>query len=192
MDPPFVAADGMDFVHNDVLDRAEQWPCLRGRHHEIEGFRCCDENIRRVPDHCSTAGLRRIAGTDLRPQGRQGDPQSPGFLCDARQRRFQVPLDIVVEGFQGRDIKDADARRKLFVQRLLHQMVDSPEEGSQRLPGTGGGKNQGVFSLRDARPAKDLRRRRRPERTVEPCPHDGVKLFENGMRRHSLPLLRTV
>ena len=79
---------------------------------------------------------RRVAGParDADPRDRLAEPL--GRHGDAGQRRPQVPLDVVGQGLQRRDVQDANAARGLAGRRrawVRRQPVEAPQEGGQSL-----------------------------------------------------------
>ena len=54
MGAAFVVGYGVDFVNDDSADAAEVFPALAGGEEYVKGFRCGDEDVRRVAKHCRT------------------------------------------------------------------------------------------------------------------------------------------
>ena len=75
----------------------------------------------------------------------------------------EVPLDVVVERLQRRDVEQPEA-----LARRLVQPVDALEERGERLPGAGRRLDEDVRAGRDRRPGELLRGRRAGERALEP------------------------
>ena len=99
--------------------------------------------------------LRRVAGADA--DGELG--------AEAGERAAQVPLDVVVQRLQRRDVEQAQP----FARRLV-QAVDPVEEGGERLARAGRRLHEHVLARRDRRPRQRLGRRRRPRRRARTRP----------------------
>ena len=90
-------------------------------------------------------------------------PAAAARRADARERRAQVALDVVVERLERRDVEHAQA-----LAGLRQQAVEEPQERRQRLAGARRRAHEHVLARRDRRPAQGLRgrgRRRARSRT---------------------------
>ena len=92
-------------------------------------------------------------------------PAAAARRADARERRAQVALDVVVERLERRDVEHAQA-----LARLRHEAVEEPQEGGERLARARRRAHEHVLARRDRRPAQRLSGRRRAERALEPAP----------------------
>ena len=139
--------DGVHLVEDERVDGAEQLTRLR-RQQEEERLRSRDQDVGRVAQHRRALLLRRVAGAD-------GDAE---LRLEPGERTAQVPLDVVVQRLQRRDVEHAQSgagRRR--------QPVDRVEEGGERLAGAGRRLDQRVRAGGDHGPALLLRGRRRGE-----------------------------
>jgi hypothetical protein len=101
------------------------------------------------------------------------------FFCERRanagERRFQVPLDVVRQRLEWRDVDDPGLVRELIGQSLADEPVDRGEEGGKRLAGAGRCCDQDVIACLDGRPCLRLRFRRLREGGIEPGGHRRMK-----------------
>ena len=127
------------------------------------GLRAKDQEQRFRRGHQDVVGLARlltavagggVAGAHVDPDVADGVAESVGRALDADERRAQVALDVVDEGFQRRDVEHANAWRG--VGRLALAEVDRPEERGERLAAAGGRDEEGVFFSRQHLPAESL------------------------------------
>ena len=111
-----------------------------------------------------SGGVRTIAArsfcevSPVRTATRSSEPQP-------REGPAQVPLDVVVERLQRRDVEEPQALAGPCV-----EPVDAVEERGERLAGTGRRLDEDVAAARDRGPAGRLGGRRPLERTLEPLP----------------------
>ena len=146
------AGDRVHLVEDQRVDAPQQLACARGEQQE-ERLRRGDQDVRRLAEHRRALLLRRVARAD-------GDAE---LRLEARERAAQVPLDVVVERLERRDVEQAEA-----VSRRRRQAVDRGEERGERLPRAGRRLDEDVPAAGDRRPALRLRRRRRGEVSLEP------------------------
>ncbi len=187
------AGDRVDLVDDHVLDAAQ---ALTGgaRQEEVERFGRRDHDVRRSTGMAATllsGGVarpepdrdrrRRIAA----PGGGQGDPG---------QRGAEVPLDVVRQRLERRDVEDPDRAGSLAGcrwRRVADEPVETPQERGQRLAAAGRSVDQRVPTGGDRRPAVGLGLGRRRERGREPVAHGrserpqriGCGLESRGARR---------
>ena len=88
--------DRVHLVEDQRADGAEHLAALRGEQQEQRLGRG-DQDVGRLAQHRRPLLLRRVAGAD-------GDGQ---LRLEARERAAQVPLDVVVQGLQRRDVEEA-------------------------------------------------------------------------------------
>ena len=93
--------DGVHLVEDQRVDRAQQLARLRGEHQE-ERLGRRDQDVRRRAQHRLALLLRRVA----RPHRDAELRLEPG------ERPAQVPLDVVVQRLQRRDVENAQARAR--------------------------------------------------------------------------------
>ncbi len=106
----FRAGDRVDLVDDDVLDAAEDVAGLAGEH-EIERLGRRDEDVRRAAGEVPAVLRGRVAGPAGDGDVRRRFAESGGGQADAGQRRPEVPLDVVGQGLERRDVEDPDACR---------------------------------------------------------------------------------
>ena len=148
------AGDRVHLVHDHRLDAAQRLARLRGQHQE-ERLGRRDQDVRRLLDELAALLLRGVAGADADAQLR----------AQTGERPAQVPLDVVVERLQRRDVEEPEAAARARV-----EPVDPVEEGGERLARAGRRLDEDVAAGRDRGPARGLRGRRRGEGVLEPGP----------------------
>ncbi len=146
------AGDSVHLVEDDGLDPPQHLPGLRGEE-EIERLGCRDQDVGRRAHHLAALALVGVAGAHTDRESR----------AEARERRPQVALDVVVERLQGRDIEEPQPLAGTRV-----EPVDAGEEGGERLARAGRRLHEHVRTGRDHRPGGLLGRGRRRERPLEP------------------------
>jgi hypothetical protein len=104
-----VAAEGVDFVDDDAAKGVEHVAGARAGEEQIERLGGGDEDMRRVLEHLGAGGRGGVAGADGNAQGGQGVALLAGGGADAVEWDAQVALDVVVEGFERREVKEANA-----------------------------------------------------------------------------------
>src|SRR5262249_15610213 len=139
-------------VEDQRVDATQQLPGAR-REQEEERFRRGDEDVGWLAEHRRALLLRRVAGADSDAQ----------LGAEPRERAAQVPLDVVVERLERRDVEDAEP-----LPWSVGEAIDRGEEGCERLPRTGRRLDEDVPAGGDRRPALRLRGRRRIEVPLEP------------------------
>ena len=146
--------DSVHLVEDHRLDAAQRLARLRGEQQE-ERLRGGDEDVGRSPQHAAALLGGRVAGAHADGELRV----EPG------QRAAEIPLDVVVERLERRDVEQAQS-----LSGRLVQPVEAEEERRERLPRAGRRLDEDVPALGNRRPAERLRRRRPLERALEPLP----------------------
>src|SRR5678815_873226 len=82
-------------------------------------------------------------------------------LAQLREWTLEVPLDVVVERLERRDVEQVDRVREWMLETVRDERVELPQEGRQRFARAGGRQNERVLAARDRRPAGKLRCARR-------------------------------
>ena len=91
------AGDGVHLVEDQRLDRLQHLAPARGEQ-EVERLRGRDQDVRVLAEHRGAVALRRVAGADRDAELRA----EPG------QRSAEVPLHVVVQSLQRRDVEQAE------------------------------------------------------------------------------------
>ena len=131
-----------------------------------------DQDVRRPPGHRLSLRRERIAGAHGHAHLGQLDPLGSGRGADARQRRSQVLLDVVVERAERRDVDDVHAVLEASLEAEAVEVVERPQERRQGLARAGRGHDERVAPRGDRFPALDLRASRLGERVLEPTAHE--------------------
>jgi hypothetical protein len=122
---------GVDLVQDDRVD-ASQDLARRRRQHQVQRFRCRDQDVRRPPLELPPVCRRGVARPH--PDGRLAHVEAEPFRgeADAGERRPQVLLNVDGERAKRRDVQHPapPLRERL---RLGHEAVDRPEERGERL-----------------------------------------------------------
>ena len=165
------AGDRVDLVDDHVIHVPQRLADSAGEH-QVERFGRGDQDVRGASRDLASLLRGRVAGPGRDRDVRRRGPQSLRREPDAGQRRPQVPLDVVGQGLQRRDVQDPDvagiipARRGTRVGR---KAVQAPQEGRQRLAAPRRGVDERVTSGRDRRPTERLGVRRGFEARLEPA-----------------------
>src|SRR5664280_523954 len=125
-----------------------------------------------------------VAGTHRHPDVRYRQVEPGGGVADPGQWRTQVALDVHRQRFQRADIDHAAADGRCgLLGRPESESVQAPQEGRQRLAGTGGGLHQHVAAVADRVPGTGLGRGGRREGATEPRPGGGGEARQRIRRR---------
>jgi hypothetical protein len=89
----------VDLVDDHRLDVGEDVPRLRGQH-QVQRLGRGDEDVGRAPQHRLPLALRRVAGAE----------RDAEVGTDPGERRPEVPLDVVGERLQRRDVDEGYPR----------------------------------------------------------------------------------
>ncbi len=167
------SGNGVDLVDDHVLHAAQNLGCL-AREDQIQRLGRRDQDVRRVANEMAPLIRGRVAGPDTDLDLRDGLAQVFGRETDARQRPPQVPLHVVDQCLERRDVQDADGARGRLRGRgfgFPRETVQAPQERGERLATARWRMDQGVASGGDAGPALGLRGRGALEGRPEPLRH---------------------
>ena len=183
--PALGRRDRVHLVDDHGLDAGQDLPRAR-REHQVEALRRRDEDVGRRAQH-APALLLRVSPVRTATRRRRQLTPGPRPSRGCRERYAQVALDVVVERLERRDVEHPQT-----LARLGHDAVEEPQERRERLARACRRAQQRVLARRDRRPAQRLRRRRRPERAVEPSPRMRREPFErlDGGGGHRLCTIR--
>ena len=142
------------------------------REHQVQGFGRRDQDVRRAAGEVATVLRGRVAGAARDRDVRGGLAEAGGGEGDPRERRAEVPLDVVGQRLERADVEDADAPRVRLRRggagRRRGQPVQRPEKRREGLAAPGRGVDQRVAATADRGPALGLGLRRRREGALEP------------------------
>ena len=173
-----VVGDGVNFVHDDRLDGAQNFAALRGREQNVERFGRGDENVRRAIEHRAAFVHQRVAGAhggaDLRHQVAALARQLQNFA----ERGVEIFLNVVAERFQRRDVKDFGLIQQIAGDRFAHQPINAGEKRGQSFAGAGRRANEGAAPRKNLRPALLLRLGGRAEFVDEPFANERMRPFK--------------
>jgi hypothetical protein len=126
-----------------------------------------------MAQHPAPFGLGRVPGPGENPDPRKN---LSGFLEDLFeffQGAQQVALNIIVEGFQGRNVKDAGVPGRPC---SGDEPVERVQEGRESLPGSRRGGDEDVLPRGDLRPGLPLDVRGSADVVCEPSAYQRVKV----------------
>ena len=155
MAPPLVRGERVDLVDDHRARRREHLAAgLRAQQH-VQRLGRRDDDLRRAAAHARALALRRVAGAHQRADLDVRIAQRDELGADARERRFEIALDVVGKRLQRRDIDD----RRFVGQRardaLAHEVVDRREERGERLSRSGRRRDEDMATRLDRRPRRD-------------------------------------
>ena len=179
-----VRRHGVDFVDDHRAGGRQHLAARLGAQQDVKRFGRGDEDVRRAPAHPLALGRRRIAGAHPGADLDIGEPAALELAADARQRRFEIAMNVVRQRLERRDIDDLRLVGQLSRQTLADEPIDRGKEGGERLAGAGRRGDQGVAAGLDRRPGFGLGGGRRDETVFEPGRDCGVEqLREVGFQR---------
>ena len=177
----FVVRDSVDFVDDDGLDTGEVLAWLFSSEQDVERLWRCDEDVRRSLEHRGALFGERIAGANAGADLRAEVATCLRKELDLSKRSVEVLLDVVGEGFEGRDVDDVRARFKGSFERGAKQLIDADEESGEGFAGACRSGDQSWIAAEDGGPAFDLGFSRSSELRGEPFLHQRVRPRESGM-----------
>ena len=138
----------VDLVDDDVLDGAEFLAELRGVEQDRQRLGRGVEDVWRLFEH-PAAG--RVVGVAVagRVAHRRRLAALGQSVADAVQRVGQVPVHVVGQRLQRRDVETVHRVLQPLRPLPAEQFVDDGSEGSERLPAPGRRTDQGVLAVVD-------------------------------------------
>ena len=186
MGAALVAGHRVNLVDDGGVDAREHGaPALAGEQ-DVERLRRRHQDVRRVPAHGFARRARGIAGAHHGADARTGLTGFGERPVDAFERYLQVPVHVVAERLEGRDVEHAGGVRQRHPAAVPHQGVDGAEEPGQRLAGAGGGRDERMPARRHRLPCLRLARGGFAQVRGEPGRDGGVEAVEG---HASSPLL---
>ena len=187
MSAALVGGDCVDFIDDDGPAGGEHGPSRFGAQQHVQRFRGGHDDVRRLPPHARALGSAAVAGAHDGAYRHVGEAESGQLAANACQWRFEVAVDVVRQGLQGRDIEHPRLIREDAGRAVPDQLIDRREEGREGLAGAGGRGHQHVPSRLDGGPRVGLRPRRRLVGSREPRGDGGMKGFECAHDRDARP-----
>ena len=162
----------MHLVNHQMVDALPVIVPARLAKQKGQTLRGGDQNVwRRFTQATSIAG-RGITGAHANPDRRGGYLATGGNL---QERLVQVPLNIVAQAPERRDINAAQPCAKLAQLVITQQKIKNGQKCGQGFAGPCGGRKGGVLAAGNHRPCGSLDGRR-PEREArfEPVSNTGM------------------
>ena len=131
--------------------------------------------MRRSPEHRGPLGGRRVAGAHRARDPGRAQPGRLRARDDRASRLGEVFLDVGAQRLERGDVDDAHFVGERRVERLARQVVESGEEGRERLAGSRRRGDERVAPVADGRPAARLGLGWRAERLGEPVANNRMK-----------------
>ena len=153
----FVIGNGVDFIHDDRFDVAQNRAALIRGQQNVERLWRGNEDVRRALEHGAPLGHERVATADRGANLRHEQAALAGHGENFSQRNFEVFLDVVAQCLQWRDVKDFSSISEIACQSLAHEAINAREECSQRFSGACRRGNQRGAAGENVRPALLLR-----------------------------------
>ena len=100
MSAAFILHHGVDLIDNQGLSCLKEVPAARRRKQDVKRLRRGDQNMWRSAHHQLSFASRRIARPDGDANGRQQNPLPSCQIIDLRQRRLEIPGNVVAERFE--------------------------------------------------------------------------------------------
>src|SRR5687768_15868391 len=108
------------------------------REHDVQRLRRSYQDVRRLPEHPRSCRRRRVT----RPNSYSNLGERLSFLLESSpefgERRLEVPLDVVVECLERRDVEEVYAVRERRLHPLHYQRIELPQKRGQRFSRAGG------------------------------------------------------
>ena len=101
-----IVGDSVDLVHDYRLHGLQDFAALFCRQQDVERLRRRNKDVWRAPKHGATLVHQGVAGAHRGADLRHEESALTRQLQDFAQRSFQVPLDIVSQRLQGRDVEN--------------------------------------------------------------------------------------
>ena len=172
-----VGRERVDFVDDHGARGREHRASGIGAEQHIERFGRGDDNVRWPAPHARTLALRRIAGAHERANFDVPIAERCELGANARERRFEIALDVVGERLQRRDVDDAGFVRQRALDTAAHESVDRREKRGQRLARAGRRRHEDMAALLDRGPRARLSLGGRGKGLAKPGPDSGVEHF---------------
>ena len=190
MGAPLGLCQGVDLVDDHAVDSEERL-ARRRREHQVQRFRCGDQDVGRCADESPTLVRAGVTGADTDGRFDEGLTEPLCGHADAPQWCPEVLVDIDGQGPQRGDVQHPDPG---VGPGCPTQRIDRPQEGRQGLSGAGGSAEQCVLARRDGPPSPGLGTGRRLERRLEPGPNRVGELRERnvGHETGSVPTARDI
>ncbi len=180
MGAPFRRRERVHLVDDHVLDGAKGFAGLAPED-QVQRLGGGHQDLARVlglPPSILRAG---VAGAHVDARRPIMHAEARGGLSDAHERGPEVPLHVVDQRFERRDVEHAHAR--LGVLGECAQAVEGEEKRGEGLSAAGGGGQEGVRPAGDRGEALGLHRRRRFEALLEPEPRRRTEELSHRIHR---------
>ena len=168
MRTPLVPDERVDFVDDDGTDGAEHAPPAFAREEDVERLGRRDHDMGRPRGHPRAIPARGVSAANHRADLDPGETQPLELARDAGEWHFEIPLDVVAERLERRDIEDPRLVPEGSGETVPHEFVEGGQERGEGFSRSGRCRDERALSGEDVRPAVPLRRRLRAELSLEP------------------------
>ena len=168
MHAALVIGDGVNFIDNHRFHIAQDGAALLRRQQNVERLGRGDENVRRPLQHQAPVFHQRVARANRGANLRHQQAAIGRHLQNFPERHFEIFLNVVAEGLEGRNVENFGAVAQLASQRFADETVNTGQKSGQRFARSGGSRDQRSMAGKDVRPTLLLRFGRRREARREP------------------------
>ena len=125
MGTALVVGHGVDFIHDNRFDVAQDGAASLGREQDVERFGRGDENMRRPHQHIPPFVHQGVAGAHTHANFGHQQAALGSFAKNFAQRDFEIFLDIVAQRLQRRDVQNFGRVLQCTGKRFADQLVDA-------------------------------------------------------------------
>jgi hypothetical protein len=150
------ARDRVNLVHDHHAHVGEHPATPGARQQDVERFRRRDQDVRSLSQHPRACRGGSIPGANRDTNFGKHRAGLLEPLPEIRQRPLEIPLDVVVERLERRDVENANGIGQRLGESVDDEGVELPQKGGQGLARAGRRENQRVAATRDRRPTLPL------------------------------------
>ena len=170
--------NSMDLVDNHRPHAAEHPASFQRREHDVERLRRRDQDVWRLAQHARPSSSRSVASAHSDTNFGEVLSLRLESLPQLCQWPVEIPLDVIVQSFQRRDVEEMNGVGQRLLRSARDQLVQLPEERSKSFPRPGRSEDQRVLTARNRWPSLTLRVARILKGLLEPFPHQRMKARE--------------
>src|SRR5687767_3298598 len=190
MRPTLAPRNRVDLIDDDGARRVKHPSSANARQHDVERFRSGDEDVRRLSQHLRARGSGGVSRSNRHPDLGERFSLQLEASSQLGERNLEIPLNVVVERLERRDVEKMNAVPERLLQSLDNERVQLPEKRGQSLSRSGRRKDQRVASTRNRRPTLTLRLARLTQSLGEPFANERMEPAIHLPLQNSPQLLR--